>query len=336
MPVESELPTTKAPPQGLTHNPFRDTAREAVFEAIRSTIEGNSTQRRIATVSGIPIIQRTNVGASLSGLGSSPGESAAYASGRDFLIVRHSKGMLMIGLPAEFGLTPQVQRSLSRGRYQEGQLPELERLIRNYSQSSYSISAIYIGRPIDCLQLVNSAITPTGARRVNPSTGVDLAGALGQPGMAIARTRLSLVGSDRRTPDSEQTLAFVRDARPGDVMMFLARVPGVRTVAEARSWEAANGDHIVWLDAQNQPIDTRTLSPRTRPAGTPYHVRHTGVYAGLDNETQRPLVAQSHVNTGSISMGPLDTYLATGGRAFDAIAIVSSDYFAQSHVASTQ
>jgi hypothetical protein len=211
---------------------------------------------------------------------------------------------------------------------------------------------------------VNRALEASGSGKLSVRTpGQDLRAALQTPGMAIVWTRptpvvsmefgsLSIGGAEASdTPgtaaadtaaamesapvtitakadiDREAMKAFLADAKPGDVVCFLERAKGVYSLADAARVEKSSDDRIIWLDGNNDLMNTSGMGPRSKP-GTAYKVGHTGIYGGVDN-AQEPTVAQSHIYTGNIANENLSEYLSKNQGLWEGIAVISHNFFAK-------
>ena len=313
----------------LSANPFHQTAREGVLRELDRLVEASAGQRRITKIMDIPLIKAGYIGSALGNMDAET-EGKALREGKDLVLIRFPQGMRMVGTKDYYGLTDKELLKLAKG-YKAGDLPKLDELIANYKRDGIPIAAIYVAKPLDCLQFVNTTLVAGGARKVNPSTGVDLEKALKSPGFAKITTRKALAAEPEKS-DREKVKDYMAGANPGDAMIFLAREYSVKSVGQARAWEQANNDRMIWLDNGGNFIDTSKMRPGDRPQGNAYFVGHTAVYAGMDAETGRPLLGQSHINAGTIAKEPLDSYLSIT-YGFEAVAVVSFDFFASPMIA---
>jgi hypothetical protein len=109
------------------------------------------------------------------------------------------------------------------------------------------------------------------------------------------------------------------------------------TVGDTQMIESTSGgDHVIWIGSDGRPIPRSRIAELAREnpesvPGTAYQVRHSALFGGNDRRTGRPLIAQSHIRSGNLSVEPLDQYVQSYGHRyhnFDAVAVISMEYFA--------
>ncbi len=289
----------------------------------------------------------------------------ALRKGEDFVVLKLSTppsgGELLSGPKAynmtcgpvsALGITTELLTKISKEGYKAGELPLVEELLAKLApklaKRNINVLELSVGKPIDCIGLVNRSLAASGARKMDVlRPGSDVEAALGEPGMAKALTwspaeisfefkALSVM--DTAPPDTtvrtrvenveaakKDMKAFMADAKPGDVVCFLELAVGVDNIAKGNALATSSGDRVIWLDGNNRLVNTSGMGPKARP-GTPYIVGHTGVYAGTDSSTHEPLVAQSHVYTGTVENEVLRDYITTGGN-WQGVVVLSHDFF---------
>lgn len=268
---------------------------------------------------------------------------------------------LALGPASSLGITAKLLDKISKEGYKPGELPRLEEVLKAFADKKLPAIEVYVARPIDCISLVNRSLKAAGAKELDvQKPGQDLKAALQKPGMATIWTRptpvvsmdfgsLSISPSDtaatadtsaaalsdttgtitaKAAVDSQAMKSFFMDAdaKAGDVICFLERAKGVYILGDAIALEKRSDDRVLWLDAKNRLINTRGMDPKSVP-GTAYKVGHTGVYTGLDAETNEPLVAQSHIYSGHIVNEKMAEYLSRNSGLWEGIAVISNNFF---------
>ena len=326
-PVEAAAETQKAPKYPLAHEPVNDPARVQTGRNIQQVL-GHNEAKPLANVDGVPIQTREYVGAQLDLIG--PQEEKERKAGKYFLIAEQTQGghTAQIAYPAVLpqDLVARLDANKATAVDRETLRAAIEVIRTVAAENSAELTGpITIGRPQDCLQFVNGAISGNSIREVNPNTGVELNAALaaGQATVEL-KPHLGKPNAFMRPPVSytEGVEEFTRQARQGDVVIFLDE-KHFGSLKDAREWETQAHDKVIWLDKDNHMIDTSAMKGKDRPEGTPYVVGHTSVYSGSVNG--KPTIAQSHIGDGKISSQPISDYLH--GWVNSAIAIIPLDYF---------
>jgi len=326
----------------LQPNPFREGARAVADTVMENAIARSTNNTKLTMLGGLPVYRGDYVAA---GLGTvQPKDWKAFRERKDFVIFKFANGRLDTMSPAEsYGLDQKAMEKLAEDAAAgkacaPGAFPALDDDIARYksmeagerpgAKEVMRVVAIYIAKPLDCLQFVNLAIASTGARPVNPMSGRDLTAALLSPGKAIIASRESLCIPDEkgklRIIDDQKVTDFFKNARPGDVMLFLNR-DVLRTVSDGREAEKIGGDLPIWLDREGSFVNVSGMKGKEKP-GVSYFVAHGGVYAGLD-ENGRAMSAQAHILVGNVSQDLIAKYMGGQGKILDAVAVISLDFF---------
>ena len=327
-------------------------------------IASNTKKTELCRVNGIPVIKADFIGSVVNLTYGDKETQRALRKDEDFLILKipetiivhgHKASNMAIASASSLGMTPELIRKISRDGYNPGDLPAVEELAKTFAQRKVKLLEIYIAKPIDCIGMVNRSLEASGSNKLDVRRpGYSLEAALQKPGMAMAWTRaipvvsmefdmMVIKGNTGATATDTTTAAapakgenvasvdlktFLADAKAGDVICFLQRAREVHTLADARALEKTSDDRVIWLDDKNNPVDISGLGPRSKP-GIPYTVGHTGIYSGPDSQTNEPLVAQSHVYTGTIVNEKMTDYMAKNEGLWDGVAVISHDFFAK-------
>lgn len=326
--VAQQAPAPKYP---LTHEPANDAARTQVDRNLHQMLNHNAV-KPLMTVEGVPIQKREYIGAQLDLIGAQ--DEKARKTGSYFLVAEQTQGGHTGQIAYPLVVPPDMLARLESNKATEQDTAWLSGAVNAIKAVAIANNAVLtgpisIGKPQDCLQFVNGALTSNNGtvRVVNPDTGVEINEALASSSAIIeTKPNLAKPNAFMRPPFSykDGVNEFAKEAKPGDVVVILDKKQ-FNNLKEARAWETQTHDQVLWLDANNHAVDTSAMKDTDRPPGTPFIVGHTAVYSGTVDG--KPMMAQSHIADGGISTQPIADYLH--GWVNDAIAIVPLDYFAK-------
>jgi hypothetical protein len=329
-----------APAMQLRHNDFfRSTAEPKLVETVVTAVRGSAEPgTKVSSFGKMPIIAKPFMGADMAEMRSDDWKAFNKGSPMVVIQVLESAGKgepsvrhIALGAAGRLGLTDEAIASAGKDGFKS--LPGVEARIKaavaegRNRGNKVEVGAIYITRPLDCLQFVNHSLNGAGARSVRGRSGQDLTGALESPGRAV-------VANMDTFSDPQKARAFYSLPKQGDVVLFLKEIS--ITVGETTGTETSyGGDHVIWIGKDGKPIPRARIEqlaktdPESVP-GTPYYVGHSALFGGTDKRTGRPLLAQSHIRAGTLAIEPMDTYVQYNGvkvGAYDAVAVISMEHF---------
>lgn len=328
----------------LDHNDFfRARADPKLVQAVVTSVRGSMEKGvKVSSYDEIPVIRKGYMGSDMSGL--TREDWKAFHSGSPIVVLqvteKSARGApairhVAIGSCERLGLGSSAVSAAGEGGFKS--LPLVDAKISSMAEdarkrgNTIEVNAIYITRPLDCLQFVNNTVQATGARGVRPQSGRDLYDALSAEGKAILET------VDVITGDPAARSSFFNAQKQGDVVLFLRRLDitaGESNIVE----QTSGGDPVIWIGKDGKVIPRSIIEEIARkdPESVPgisYQVRHSAIFGGIDKKSGRPLLVQSHILSGNLSVEPFDQYIQSHGvnyGVFDAVGVISLEFFAPS------
>ncbi len=281
------------PPTFTNHN-----ARALSVERAQEIVSSTQSQVAKGKFEGIPVYTRPVMAANFSMLVLGPDEVRALKSGGNFVILSVKKpngysDRLVVSAETDF------RTHAKAADYIRDQIAELK-------SEGYRVQAITISKPYDCITLLNDALEAGDVRKANHNSGHDLNNAL-SAGLASVLPLTAYREPNSSTYDMLPINQFFDNAGPADVMVYLRQIPlsGKALAAEIKRYEEETGDLVV------------------KVGNAYYKVHHVSMYIGTGHGSH--MVAQVHIQTGVLASEPI----SYGFENFDAIAIISYDFFEQ-------
>jgi hypothetical protein len=328
-------------PKASLVNPFHEPSRQQVEAALESLSRGNES-KRICTIPGssagvkeIPVLHSefvaswlVNIEGMMKTKSDAKALNAALRKDEDFIIAKVQRAdgtmdMIVIA-PASKYLPPDALVQIRANRYTGAMPSDIEKIPAAFLREKATVLEIYVGRPVNCIDMVNRALGAAGENKIDTKRpGYALDAALAQNKAITWREWGQATGPEGINP-------LLADAKTGDVIFFLREEDGVESIADARAEEKKYGDKVIWLDRLGKPVDVSAMKDDEKPSATAFEVGHLGMYGGLDKKTGQPLVQHAHVFTGDINKQPLPTVLTKNISLWPAFAVVPLEFFKKS------